>query len=231
MKKSILILFLIVVFASVVFLILKKTKIKNIECKNQSSNCSNLIYEKVNHYKGLDVVSSKRLIERTLSGLGQVSKFSVQFMFPDKIYVNLTEKNAVFAINYIKSKSFALIDNDHRVFLFSDSVSVPVLYIDSSDYFQGFKPNIDTRLPDEIIFGGEILLDMNKNIKINYLKTFDGGFEAQIDSDIKVLFPSDGDRNYLIGALALILSRLNNIEQKTRIETVIDLRFKNPVLR
>jgi hypothetical protein len=51
----------------------------------------------------------------------------------------------------------------------------------------------------------------------------------------KIIFPLDGDRDFLLGATVLILNELNKDEMSSKIKVgelrTVDLRFKNPVLK
>jgi len=58
---------------------------------------------------------------------------------------------------------------------------------------------------------------------------------VELKDGIKVLFPQEGDRDFILGSLTLILSELKKDDMEANIEDrqfeIIDLRYKNPVLR
>ena len=64
----------------------------------------------------------------------------------------------------------------------------------------------------------------------------DSNLVVEVTGGRSVIFPLQGDKEVLMGSLNLILSRLNSEDEKSRIEgaenvEIIDLRFKNPVLK
>jgi hypothetical protein len=64
----------------------------------------------------------------------------------------------------------------------------------------------------------------------------DESLVIELSQGPRVIFPLEGEKEVLLGSLRLVLSKLNNDAQDSKIENVsgasiIDLRFKNPVIK
>lgn len=236
--KKLIALVVIILLAGITFVLLRNLKIKKVDCKNQYSECADSVLQKLKPIVGQNILLAKKNLDKILIFTPLVYSYSVSYKPPTSFFVNIVERKAVFVINFDKAKSFSLVDADGTVFGYANETQLPILYIDDPKVMPDFKPNVGTKLTDSLKLGGDLLLQMRETYNINSLRTTESNFEAIMPSGIKILFPTSGDRDYLMGALVLILYRLNNDPQKTRIDSVkdglvheIDLRFKNPVVR
>lgn len=200
-------------------------RIDEIDCRSQYGECEEMLLSKLKVSEGKKLSVARYEITNVLSGEKNVSIFSIQFKLPDKISVNLLVKKPRYSI-LTDQKSF-LIDNNGVVLSEGKLSRLPTLRIKDTKFVPGEK------IPKEYLFSLRIIE------KIFYLYQMKTG---EIDKDymavtypegLKIIFPLSGDVDVLVGSIRVILSRLNEEDINSRIGGVglIDLRYKNPVLK
>jgi hypothetical protein len=108
--------------------------------------------------------------------------------------------------------------------------SLPLIYLENGLV----NSKIGEKVSDQLIFAGELLAEIYKlyNVRIGILKS--ESLEIEL-ARAKVIFPLQGDRQVLLGSLSLILSQLNAEPQNFRMSEegkfIVDLRFKNPIIK
>ena len=224
--------FLIVSFVGLFFVIPKKLKIKKIVCQSQFGPCSASVLGSIdkieNGEKNLNDV--KKELQGILSSSALVSDYSLHFQFPNIVEVNLLERKPEYAIKAKDTDSHALIDKEGHVIYFQDLTGLPVLITTEP------PPNVGEVVSDKTFFALEILYGMFSSYQVREGKIENESLVIELSQGPKVIFPLEGEKDILLGSLRLVLSKLNNDGQDSKIENVsgasiIDLRFKNPVIK
>ncbi len=223
---------LIAFFVSLFFIIPKKLKIKKIVCQSQFGPCNASVLGSINKIengeKNLNDV--KKELQGILSSSALVSDYSLHFQFPNIVEVNLLERKPEYAIKAKGTDSYALIDKEGYVIYFQDLTGLPVLITTEP------PPNVGEVVSDKTFFALEILRGMFSSYQVREGIIEDESLVIELSQGPKVIFPLEGEKDVLLGSLRLVLSKLNNDGQDSKIEkvsgaSIIDLRFKNPVIK
>ena len=219
-------------FISLFFIIPKKLKIKKIVCESQFGPCNTsilgLIDKAGNGEKSLYDV--KKELQVILASSILVSDYSFHFQFPNIIEVNLIERKPKYAIKAKDTDSYALVDKEGYVIYFQDLTGLPVLITAEP------PPNVGKTVSNKTFFALEILYGMFSSYQVREGKIENESLVIELSQGPKVIFPLEGEKEILLGSLRLVLTKLNNDGQDSKIENVsgasiIDLRFKNPVIK
>ncbi|RLC32944.1 hypothetical protein DRH13_00650 [Candidatus Woesebacteria bacterium] len=223
---------LLAIFVSLFILVPKKLKINNITCQSQFGPCNTsilgLIDKTSNGNKSLDEV--KKELHGILANSILISDYSFHFQFPNKIEVNLIERKPKYALKAKGTDSYALVDKEGHVIYFQDLTGLPVLITTEP------PPNVGETVSNKTFFALEVLYGMFSSYQVREGKIEDESLVIELSQGPKVIFPLEGENEILLGSLRLVLSKLNNDDQDSKIENVsgasiIDLRFKNPVIK
>jgi hypothetical protein len=229
-RKNILIIVFSIVLLSLVTVILNNfLKLKNISCRSELDNCNSALSAKLNSLKGQKLFKSVKIANNILKEDATVSSFSMQYLPPFGFSVNVIEKHPKFAITDGQSGIYEQLDMNGYAISLTNSTNLPVLTTAK-------KPDLGQKIDEEGLFALNIISDVKKTYDINKSELTTDGLVIELNKGIKVLFPSTGDRQVLIGSLILIYndledpngSKLNTSGKKI---ATIDLRFKNPVLK
>lgn len=207
-------------------------KIRQITCQSQYGPCSQKLEDSLIRIseKGENLVSAKREIREVLSNEVLVEDFSMQFKFPDRLEVDVLEKKPKYALRSAQSEMVVVVDKKGEVIYFQENTSLPTLEV------TGQLPGVGEKVSKEELFALAIVEKMFSLYQIRTGKLEEDRLVIELDREIRVIFPLEGEKEKLVGALQLVLSRLKNGDEGSRIEggqkvSTIDLRFKNPVLR
>jgi len=204
--------------------------VKSIKCSSQFGSCNRAILEYIKDFEYKDLKSVKKGLDLYLAENALILKYTIQFKFPGEVYVDVIERKPEFAIIRKDFGDIWLVDGDGYVMSKASSSVLPTLELEREPLNQG------EFLRQEEIFSLSILKDMYSLYNLNYAKMDSESLEFVIGDNLKVFFPLCGERSVLIGSLIAILNQLNTGSEESRIEytgeiSVIDLRFKNPVIR
>lgn len=202
-------------------------KIKNVSCSDQYGPCSDAVDTKIKKVLGKSLPEASENISQILKDDVLISSFRTQFMLPDKLAVNLVVRKPAFALKNASQPQSALVGKNKVVVAVVPSTNLPTLNIPTN------IPNVGEQVSDRQFFALEILNGM-----FYLYQTTEGEIQGDSlvttdPSGVKIIFPLSGDKDVLLGSARLILSRLNERKEDSRIKNVgiIDLRFKNPVLK
>jgi len=181
-----------------------------------------------------DVVDCKvricgRLIKDKMSNVLVVDKYSLNYALPSGIRLYVIEKKPKYSIKSLSQEFTVQVDADGLVLEVKDRSSLPGYFVEGNLPEVGSFLRKEELLALELIYGTSLISNLEKAyIENGYLRINLAGNKV-------VLFPLDEDRDFLLGALTLILNELKKEEIDSKITIgelkVIDLRFKNPVLR
>ena len=222
MKKIFKYLFLLLIIILVLgggFLVLKNFKIQKITCESQYGQCTGNLQFLISNLqtKKQNILQTRADLNNLLKADNSILSYSINFQLPNSFKVNVVERKAIVAYA-TKMQGFDLVDSEGNILT---QVSVTNL------------PKITTSINlghDQIVFISNLMNRLNFLYKVNSGKVTADGFFVDNIYGKKVIFPLVGDQDILLGSLALIISRLPSVKEASTI-SVIDLRYKNPVLR
>jgi len=221
----------LVLLAALSFLIyglIARFTLEEIECYNQNVKCDPTILESLVTLKGKSLLRSYLNAKDILSKNPSVESFLIKYRPFRKIEVYVSQKRPV-VLYASKVRDFnALVDKDGVVIGFADIPDLPRVLVEKS------MPSVGEKVDDKDLFAIRLLLEMERifGVKSGELRQ-DGVFFSMADGK-KAIFPVSGDKDVLIGSLMLIYADLTSSNPSIDVAkniSIIDLRFKNPVLR
>lgn len=228
LRKILPLTFLIAIVAGL-FLVPKLVKIKNIECASQFGPCPAKISDKLALFEGLSLRDAKKQVRDYLSAEEAIAEFSLRFKLPATISVTILEKKPRFAMRNSREELYATLDNEGEVLTIVNESSLPFIII------SGRPPNLGEKVSDKILFALKIQERLFSSYQVRSGELTGETLSVNLLEGYTVLFPLEGDRDELLGALSLIIYELNRPSEDSRIVQgtikTIDLRFKNPVLK
>ncbi len=200
--------------------------VSNITCSSQFGQCSRPIEEALAKNIGTKTINLSGGIASSLSTSLFVKDYSLEFFSPGKINVHVVEKRPVFGVKPHDAKLYQV--DAEGVVLAEGTTDLPVLMTDNASFTLGDKLDAKTRFSGEIIEGLAQIYAFESAV-------LNGDILTVNFPGLVAIFPTQGDREYLAGAFTLIYSQLNKDSGEFRIDNssieIIDLRFKNPVLK
>jgi len=163
-------------------------------------------------FNGKNLVSAKAGVSKALKKNYIVSDFSLQFKLPNILSVQVLAKKPVFALYNTATNQSALIGPEGETLSISSGTSLPRLFI-----------NQNLPKPGERVSANYLLYQVGEG------DLQSGSLTVDLPGPIKVIFPLEGDRDVILGALKLIYAKTQG--EGSRKFSQIDLRYKNPVLR
>ena len=202
-------------------------KIRSIECVSQYGPCSKEVTESLNTFVG-------RPFPEAVNGVGEYfdSNASHQasrtyFKLPNRLVVSVLERKPAYAVKIKNQNLFALVDLDGLVLRYVEKTALPHIEVAT-------KPDVLERLQAGDLFALQLISQIQKSYEISQVSKYEDRVEMTIDG-YKVLLPIAGEAEIVLGALYTIFNQLNNPEFASIIGdrnlNVVDLRYKNPVLR
>lgn len=225
-KKSWIIGLLVILIAIFILNIPRLIVIKSISCESQFGPCSGLLNQKLSEVQGMSLLATRKHIAEVFEKNVFVKKHSSRFQLPDKIIIDVVERKPEIAlVNKQNTEEFFIVDTEGYIINTAENNQLPVIVVDNEQNFV-----VGTRVKDDIIFC-KGLLSRSFSLFGSKLAFYNGNYLAlDLPAGQTVVFPSVGDQDVLFGSLSLILSQLNTGRFDSRIK-IIDLRYKNPVLR
>ncbi|CAN5279405.1 hypothetical protein BH10PAT1_BH10PAT1_7600 [soil metagenome] len=217
MRKLLIFFVFIIIIFGIYFLIFRAIKIKNITCESQYGACDETILLQLNSAKNKNVIDAKNYANNYLKKNSQVLSFSVRYQLPESLKINIIQKKAVAAF-VDKDKNFVLIDENGMIVATVKNTPLPKI---TSYYVLDHE---------QISYVANLMSELYTFYGVTEGKVTTDGLEVDQIKGKNVIFPLTGDKDVLLGSLSLILSRLPSVKEASTI-SIIDLRFKNPVLR
>lgn len=218
---------LIVFIVSLFFLLPRLVKIKNIACQSQYGPCNQEVSEKIQKSTGRSLESSKAYIRRELKNETLVKDFSFQYKFPSTLQVYISERKPKFSLKSSRGGQISMVDKDGLVLYNKDSTNLPTVVIDDP------LPKPSEEVDKKYFFALEIVSALSPYPK-SFAKVSGNTLTIELIDQLGVIFPLEGDRDLLLGSFILVYNELIKQTKDSRIKGtlgVIDLRFKNPILR
>jgi len=226
-KKSILLpIFCLLLLVLLVIFIPRVIKIKKITCESQFGPCSEVISNGFLKFENNNLFLAQKGISDFLKKEVKVSRFSTRFEIPDNLKVYVIEEKAFVAIGRQGQEKYTLINKSGMVTSLETKTLLPTINLNDGSSFE-FK--IGEKVSSDILFASGITSEVFRQYQTRLVILNTDSIETTIKGT-KIIFPKEGDIDELLGAMNLILSRLNNENISFRMREV-DLRYKNPVVR
>ncbi len=212
-------------FVSPFFIVPRIIKIEKVDCTSQYGPCGTELISSLKAVSGKDLESAKAEARRILAKDLTVEKYFLQYKFPDTLKVNVIVRKPKFALK--KEEELVVVDEAGVVLGKEKESTLPTLKTDESIPKVGEKVNRETLFASNILYGMFYLFGAKEGtMAVDSLN-------INIPNGPQVIFPLEGDEKALLGAANLIISRLNKGGEDLKIGSVkiVDLRFKNPILR
>lgn len=225
-KITLFLLFIIIFFVGIFFLP-RVIKINFIKCSNQFGDCDDAIVEELNKLAEKSYFETKNNIIKYLSSNYLISDYSLQYQIPFTLKVFLIEEKPSFAL---KIDKYLLISKTGKFLKESEVTDLPYLNIGS------ISAKVGENINEKVLFALNLLYDINKIYGVSYGGIKNTSVEFKIPAGPYLIFPLEGDKDVLIGALRITISQLNKGTENPRIEKAlseikVDFRYKNPVVR
>lgn len=229
----------LLIFAILVLLsmgIFKIFYISDIECVTNYANCDQEFYNNLNNDKNGLYFTAKNNLEVKLSNIKKIQSYNVRFVFPSKLLVYIVEKKAEAAIvlNGTDSPFFTIETKDGTIIEKLGTTPLPkIIYVSSQMDF-----NIGEKISKEMLFAVKVLSNCHKIYRTEFGFLKENYLTASVSDKLDVVFPQSGNMDEIFGSIELVLSRLNTADQDPKMselllkdKIILDLRYKNPVLR
>jgi len=197
-------------------------KVRKIVCNSQFGGCEARILDSIRQAEGLPLYKAKERIGKYLESEPQIDKFSEKFIFPETIVVNTIERKAYCAVAEQENGTVYLIDSFGKVLKKADSDFGTPLKIEQKNISMG------ENLGEKVIFGCKIIKGVNFQQKIIQASIEKDELTIDFEGGVRVIFPVEGDIKVMLGSITLIFNR---IKLDTLTGKVVDLRFKDPIIR
>lgn len=205
-------------------------RIKDISCQSQYGPCNPQVAEELVKAKNLGLVSSKKVLTKTLSENILVKDYTIQFKLPSRFEVSLLERKARFALSNENQTQYVLVDMEGNVISSLASSNLP--WVDTRDAL----PLIGEKVGEQTLFALNLVTGIFPYYSVSNAHLDGDSLIIELAEGPELIFPLKGDKEVLLGTSNLILTRLKSENQDSKIKNledikIIDLRFKNPVLK
>lgn len=226
--KRLFLLFLAILFAVLIILLPRLIVINEYLCRTQYGPCQQNILDNLVINRGKKYGEVKKRILNEFRQNKLISDISIQFKLPDKLDVYLILTKPYFAIKTPSSDKLILVNEKGESLSYADKSSLPLVDIETPSLLENQSETLEFYL--------EIYRLIAQIFKIAEAKIFSDRMELKLNNNPTLIFPSEGDAAVLVGAARLIIEQLNIGRQNLKIdkphsEVVVDLRFRNPVVR
>lgn len=216
-------LILIAVLASLVFLTLfflpaRLIKTSKIVCRSQFGECEEYLLIKAVKAKGKNLSLARNYLKNFLAKELKIRNFTIRFQLPSTLLINVIARKAVMATT-TDGSMYNLFDQEGVNLGNEKETRLPIAVVNES------------LSEDELERLVQIMTFLHANYQVNLGHVKGDSLEIDEIQGKKAIFSLlDSDPYVSLGGLKLILSRLITDSEMNRIR-IIDLRFKNPVLK
>lgn len=205
-----------------ILFVFKSIKVNKIICENQFGICRTSIKNQIANIKDKNIFEIYPKLNNLFKKDPAVLQYRIDFHLPLNIKVNAVERKPIAAF-VLSNKTFALVDKD----------GVTTEKVSSTALPQISSINLSTT---QVVYIANLVSELYTLYGVKSANVTEDGLVIDKLGGKKVYFPLDGDKDVLLGSLSLILSRLPRLQEDSTIAEqgtigIIDLRFKNPVLK
>lgn len=203
--------------------------VAEISCNSLNSPCSEELQSKIKDLKGKNWQTVRTKVVSLVDNDPEIKEYSIRFKLPNTMEVYLVENKALYAIHFPENNIFYLINNQGTIIKITGENNLP--YIDYSDKL----PNVGEKIDEKLIFALQTVSPIYYSYQVKSAIVANGNLNIILSSGLTVIFPLEGDQKALLGSFKLIIdhlemNKLDNADNLGKI-SVVDLRFKNPVLK
>ena len=216
----------IFVIISLVMIIPRLIRINDIDCKSQKNGCTEEIQRNLSDLEGQKYIVVIKSIDKVLTASNTIDKYYFQYKFPDRITIDIILKEVKYALKPDNSNWNILVSLDGKVIKLTEEGSVKPVLISSKSL------NVGDTLDKPTLNYLKIAHLVGLSSKFDKAQIKSDGLYITLENGIIVVFP-EGDPEILVGSFNLIDSRLNKLMEEFKMTEVkiIDLRFKNPIIK
>ena len=227
-KKFIIFIASITLLSIVIYALVKNHKVSSVICRTQYGPCDEALLNKLESDLPKNYFETRKFFVDILGSEALVLKYQVSLHQISKLRVDVIVDSAKLAVTRGENSGYTLLGSSGNVIGEVVETQLPKLAIaDSID-----DSDVDFK------FLVDLLPELNLRFEIGGMRYTPESIEIVLDNGIRVLLPTEGDSDLVLGVFFVTLSQLNSEAQKHRIEealgrevSVIDLRFNNPVLK
>lgn len=212
-----------------VLLLPRFIKVKKIDCLNPDGFCSDEVGKKLADIPHSSYFRVKKQLKIILGKNPLIKDYFLQYKLDGSLDVTVEERHPAFILANENEKWMLNIGRDGTVLSVTENSELPTIFLENK------LPSLGERIDDKILFSFNILEGMPQYSTVVRALYKDDELLIDIDNGLKVIFPVEGDRNYLLGSFYLVDDKLKKINEELKLEilsyNIIDLRFKDPILR
>lgn len=222
-------LFIVVLPIGIFLLLPRYLPIAKIICVSPNDSCSQDLQVKFKDLQGKSWQIIKIKVNSLIADNPEIKDYSLRLKLPNTMEVYLVKNSALFAIHPIGNNIYYLIDKWGVIIKIQDSNNLPFV-----DYNEKL-PNVGEKINDRLFFALEIINDIYYSYQVRAAMIENDSLKVNLPDNLTVIFPLEGNKKALLGSFILIIdrlkaSKLDNPDNLGKI-SVVDLRFKNPVLK
>ena len=207
------------------FLILPRiVKINKLECYSQYGICGDEIFNLVNGSIGKNIRDAKKYATDKFSENNLVDGYSFTFKLPGTLRMDVIVNKAKFALYKKDTSEVVLLDKEGLVLEKTDKTNLPKVIVAED------LPAVSQKVTAEKLFVLNLIYSLNFLYQVDSGEITPDGLIVNLPKGVQVTFPLAGDIETLLGSLKLVLAQMN-LSGKDQGIIVVDLRFKNPIIR
>lgn len=231
MREIFLSIFLIILVTLFVFFLGPRILVvEKVTCESQNGSCSPRVLEEASKVRGEKLILARGLISKTFKNHPFVENFFMTFKFPNRLDLFVVERKGKFALASAKGNAIFLVSEDGLI-LSDDKNDTKYPLLISNDPL----PLLGEKVDYKTLFALDISLKISEILGVERSVKEGNVLIIELKNGPKVLFPLEGDKDFLLGSFVLIYNELKKETQDSKINfnsvSEIDLRYKNPVLR
>ena len=196
-------------------------KVKEIKCSSQFGPCNINLQNKLQGIEGKNIRIAKKEVKAILTTEVIVKKYSLQFIIPDKLLINLIERKAKYALGSSSYAKLEIVDEEGLIISLEESSNLPTLKK------EGELNNVGEKVSKEEYFALTLIDTLFDSFQIKEGKIEGDSLIINYNLVTKAIFPLEGDSELLASSFSLILKKYESSKSQPK---VIDLRFNNPVI-
>ena len=223
--KKFLLLILVVLLLVAFWQIPRQIKIKDVSCQSQYGPCSVSVQEEIASLKGVSLREVKKKT-KAIEDNSVIEQMNYRFLLPGRLEIYVIEEKPAVAMIREGETTYFLYDKKGKELGTATNTQLPKVLIKNSELAE-----------ENRAFVSELLVELFRSKGVKLARIEDRSLIIELDGVPKLIFPVEGDIDFLLGSTELTLSWLNTSGENSKIDGVgnnpqeVDFRFKNPVLR
>jgi hypothetical protein len=204
-------------------------RLSKITCTSFNQKCPAEIQNYLNSLIGKTYINVKNSTNNIPFMFPYVSSLRTKFYLPTSLAIDLNYKKPYAALFW--SNTYYLVSEGSIITSTVGQTSLPVMNISAATLTVG------KRIAGNAKMALDILVLLNKGFGVNTANFEDDKLTIIYKSNTKILFPIDIESQKVLGMYALVLSRLNTLNQDStmnsgnKMPVSVDMRFKNPIFK